>query len=106
MDRQERIAIIGHELAHELNGDPGRSVLIDNAEQTLWSWHDMLYDEERARVDASHPPTAYRIRFLQAHAGLAAEFDDGRVDWDAIDAELAAFHEGAGVWLLENAHGV
>jgi heat shock protein HtpX len=55
---------------------------------------------EGARLDASHPPTAYRCAFLQAHAverpRLVATEDEMR----AIDVELAALKETMGKRLI------
>jgi heat shock protein HtpX len=55
---------------------------------------------EAARLDASHPPTAYRCAFLQAHQvekpGLVATDDTMR----AIDAELETLEEPLGKRLI------
>lgn len=42
LTEEERVAVISHELAHEINGDPARSGLIRSAEQTLIAWIDVL----------------------------------------------------------------
>ena len=56
--------------------------------------------EEKTSVDASHPPTAYRLEFLSHHAALTGEFEPQGVDWAAIDAELDPLLEPMGQSLL------
>ncbi|MEM7189047.1 MAG: M48 family metallopeptidase [Pseudomonadota bacterium] len=222
LENDERVALIGHELAHEVNGDPARSLLIGAAEETLARWHDILMPDEyeahrypddsfgaslalilmriaafvvrqiqyslfllhmrdsqraeyyadllaartagssamsgllrhlvcapevqraigfaaalrkltgselmhslkpqlenlpserldklladmeaeRSTIDASHPPTAFRLRFIAAHEQLAPEFDAATADWQAINAELEGFLEPAGRVLMDEA---
>ncbi len=220
LDRQERIALLAHELAHEINGDPARSLVISGAQHTLEAWIEMLapdwrsdgfegisdysgqslarqfmalgawllrrtlaghrrlhmrtsqraecyadllaartagtaavrrsheklvlrpyassllvrrpgattgaghallaglgdavaaipaqecarlfarMEEEQISADASHPPTVYRLRFLERHAGLTGSFDAEAVDWDAIATEIGPFLEPCGQALL------
>ncbi|MEM7745247.1 MAG: M48 family metallopeptidase [Pseudomonadota bacterium] len=38
LEHDERLAILAHELAHEVNADPARGVLVGSAEHTLQSW--------------------------------------------------------------------
>ncbi|MCI5076350.1 M48 family metalloprotease [Oricola sp.] len=59
-------------------------------------------EEERLSVDASHPPTVYRLRFLERHADLSGTFSDDTVDWDAIAAEIEPFLEPYGQALLDD----
>ena len=219
MDERERLSVLAHELAHEINGDPARSFLIGSAEYTLEAWVDMLtpvrnpafedagfgsgpadqimaaladivslalrglvrlrmrtsqraeyyadllsakavgYEAavaaeyrlvlrpaiegllrskygraegagqklteeirphldglssdvveklharmktERSSVDLTHPPTVYRLRFLENHTGLAGDFDASDINWTEIDRELEAFLEPIGQLLLED----
>ena len=219
MEPDERLSVLAHELAHEINGDPSRGILIHMAEDTLEAWIDMLaprhragvldrefggglaeqllellawvvslalrglvrlhmresqraeyyadllaaeaagYEatvaserrlmlrpaieglvrgkigaqagagralmlqlrshidkldpralqriEERMRaeklsVDATHPPTIYRLRFLEHHSGLTGDFDGTGVDWVAIDAELEPYLEPTGRMLMDD----
>ncbi len=220
LEHRERVALLAHELAHEVNGDPARTTLIWMAENTLHAWIDMLTPDghdpddfrsddwgigmageamrimaglvtlllrglvrlnmrqsqiaeyyadliaakmagyeaevdsqrklvlrpaidgrlvrrisgqpgagrklltemkghidglsaeaveqlekrmlaERSSVDATHPPTAYRLRFLSHHSDLKGEFDASTTDWAAIDAELDPFLEPMGQALLD-----
>ena len=39
---QERVAVLAHELAHSVNGDPRRSVYVRSALQTLETWYFLL----------------------------------------------------------------
>ena len=39
---QERVAVLAHELAHNVNGDPRRGAFIGSAMRTLRTWHDLL----------------------------------------------------------------
>lgn len=55
---------------------------------------------EYASVDVSHPPTLYRLRFLQRHAGLTGTFRAESIDWVAIETELDPFLEPLGQALL------
>ncbi len=96
LDNQEKIALIAHELAHDVNGDPARTFFIGAAVGALIEWHQLLlpesipnlFDElrqrmaampeyemkrirrvealERSRLDVTHPPTTYRIELLKA----------------------------------------
>ena len=55
---------------------------------------------EKSSVDRTHPPTVYRLRFLEHHAGLVGDFDQAGIDWASIDAELEPFLEPTGQQLL------
>lgn len=59
-------------------------------------------ETEFSSVDASHPPTTYRLRFLDTHAGLMGEFDKGSVAWGAIAAEMKPALEPIGKLLMEH----
>jgi len=43
LSHQERIATLGHEIAHLVNNDPARTGLAARAIQTLDAWHGFLY---------------------------------------------------------------
>ena len=45
LDPQERVALLGHELAHWRNGDPTRGALVSIAIQTLGSWYELIVPE-------------------------------------------------------------
>ena len=62
-------------------------------------WNEMI--DEQSSVDATHPPTIYRFRFLEAHRELTAEFDANGADWNAIAAEIDPFLEPAGKALMD-----
>lgn len=40
---QERIALLGHELGHCVNGDPNRGLIVGSAINTLASWSELLH---------------------------------------------------------------
>ncbi len=42
LDAQERVALLGHELAHGVNGDPVRSFFVGTAIDSLVTWHRSL----------------------------------------------------------------
>jgi heat shock protein HtpX len=42
LESQERVALIAHELAHGVNGDPLRGFFVGSAVRTLVEWHNML----------------------------------------------------------------
>jgi hypothetical protein len=39
---QPKVALIAHELSHEVNGDPGHGIVVGSAMRTLDAWQDML----------------------------------------------------------------
>ena len=45
LDAQERVAGLAHELAHDVNGDSTRGLIIGSAIQTLVEWHDLVMPE-------------------------------------------------------------
>ena len=55
---------------------------------------------EGARLDASHPPTAYRIEFLRAHLVARPKIVTTEDAMRAIDAELSAMQEKLGKRLI------
>ncbi|MBI5301121.1 MAG: M48 family metalloprotease [Chloroflexi bacterium] len=46
LDAQEKVAVLGHELAHNVNGDPMRSFFEASAVGVLVEWHRMLQPQE------------------------------------------------------------
>jgi Zn-dependent protease with chaperone function len=40
---QEKVAILGHEIAHGANGDPNRGLILGHAIRSLVDWHYFLY---------------------------------------------------------------
>jgi Zn-dependent protease with chaperone function len=42
LDNQERVALLAHELAHELNGDLSRGFFVGNALHTLANWFELI----------------------------------------------------------------
>jgi hypothetical protein len=55
---------------------------------------------EGARLDASHPPTAYRIEFLNAHVVTRSRMVVTDDMMRTIDAELSAVQERLGKRLI------
>ncbi|HEX2088995.1 MAG TPA: M48 family metalloprotease [Actinomycetota bacterium] len=45
LDPQERVALLAHELAHRVNGDPRRGAVTGSALSTLDGWYDVLYPD-------------------------------------------------------------
>jgi heat shock protein HtpX len=48
---QERVALVAHEMAHRINGDPGRSFIIGNALMTLGYWRYFLTPDSHGDYD-------------------------------------------------------
>jgi len=46
LDGQEQVAVLGHEMAHHINGDPMRGFFIGTAVNSLVEWHRMLQPQE------------------------------------------------------------
>jgi heat shock protein HtpX len=53
LDPQEYVALIGHELAHGVNGDPNRSLVVGSAIRSLIRWYNLFYP--RHLSEAEHP---------------------------------------------------
>lgn len=53
LENQERVALLSHELAHSVNGDPNRQFLIGSAVDTLARWHWVLAQGEGMSVSSS-----------------------------------------------------
>jgi Zn-dependent protease with chaperone function len=45
LDAQERVSVLGHEIAHGLNGDPTRGFFTGNAVSSLIRWYYMLHPD-------------------------------------------------------------
>jgi hypothetical protein len=52
---QERVSVLAHEIAHEVNGDTARTVVISTAMTTLARWHDALRPGTLGQVRALRP---------------------------------------------------
>jgi Zn-dependent protease with chaperone function len=52
LEPQERVAVVAHELAHEVNGDPLRGIFIGSAAGTLIEWYRLLRPTRVARQRA------------------------------------------------------
>jgi Zn-dependent protease with chaperone function len=48
----ERLAVLGHELGHQVNGDTTRSLLAVSARNSLFEWTRLLYPEQSAGESA------------------------------------------------------
>ncbi len=48
LEPQERVALLGHEVAHGANGDPRRTFLAGAAIDSLVTWYELLYPDELA----------------------------------------------------------
>jgi heat shock protein HtpX len=79
LNKQERVAILSHEIAHGVNGDPSRGFFVGTALYSLWTWHEVLApDEIWDRDDLSFgivsiPLNLSRLllsRLIGAYAGL------------------------------------
>ncbi|HWW10704.1 MAG TPA: M48 family metallopeptidase [Candidatus Acidoferrales bacterium] len=49
LDGRERVALLGHELGHQVNGDLSRGVLVGTALRTLASWYQLLWPGRQRR---------------------------------------------------------
>ncbi|NUR64015.1 MAG: M48 family metalloprotease [Catenulispora sp.] len=47
LDGGERLALLGHELGHQVNGDAARGLLVATARQSLWEWRVLFYPSSR-----------------------------------------------------------
>ena len=43
LDNDEKVALVAHEIAHTVNGDPNRTFFIGTAVMSLVQWHRLLY---------------------------------------------------------------
>jgi len=57
--------------------------------------------DTKARVDDTHPPTVYRIGFLEALGELPPKINAADFDFDKMDAELAAESDRLGKRLMQ-----
>jgi heat shock protein HtpX len=51
LEPQERVALLGHELGHNVNGDANRGVVVGTAIFTLATWHRILHHSSRGGLD-------------------------------------------------------
>lgn len=66
LDDQERIAVVGHERAHEVNGDLAHGFVVGSALRTLAEWHAVL------RTPPRHQSTRSMFEALEAIGELMA----------------------------------
>jgi Zn-dependent protease with chaperone function len=66
MDDQQRIAILGHELAHQVNGDAAHGVVVGSALRSLNEWRMALGSPRW------HPQSGSIFAFIEALAQVAA----------------------------------
>jgi hypothetical protein len=57
LNAQETVALLSHELAHTVNGDPGRGLLIGGALESLQNWYQGLQG-------IVHSPLSVGLAFL------------------------------------------
>jgi Zn-dependent protease with chaperone function len=50
LDGQELVALLGHELAHQVNGDPSRGFFIGGAFEALGTWYELIDPSRRWHV--------------------------------------------------------
>jgi len=65
-----------------------------------WQRLARFSQRERARLDASHPPTAYRIDFLTAHRIAKPGMIAAESEMKSVDEELKALQESLGRRLI------
>lgn len=54
---------------------------------------EISFDDPDARIDATHPPTSFRVGFLRAHPMAGAKVVVSAAQWDAVDRELAPLQQ-------------
>jgi heat shock protein HtpX len=52
LNEQELVALLSHELAHSVNGDPSRGFLLGTALYSLASWYELLHPRTRWHIHA------------------------------------------------------
>ncbi|MEY9927355.1 Zn-dependent protease with chaperone function [Catenulispora sp. GP43] len=50
LDGDERLALLGHELGHQVNGDTTQGVLVATAHNSLYQWRALLYPRRGGRA--------------------------------------------------------
>jgi Zn-dependent protease with chaperone function len=50
LNDQELVALLAHELAHNVNGDPNRSLLLGTAVHSLASWYEIIHPKNRWHI--------------------------------------------------------
>jgi heat shock protein HtpX len=89
------------------NAQSGRYMLdlfrrqIDNLPAREWERMRRETEAEGATLDGSHPPTAFRIAFLQAHPTSLPKIAVENALMDAIDNELRGLEETIGGRLIQ-----
>jgi heat shock protein HtpX len=68
LDEQEKMALVAHELAHGVNGDPTRSLFVGGALYTLVTWHVLL----RPASLREGPPAVNPILRLLSNVAMLA----------------------------------
>jgi heat shock protein HtpX len=61
LDEQERVALLAHELAHGVNGDPARGFLVGSAINSLARWHFLLQPDRGVMVGSGTVAAASAI---------------------------------------------
>src|SRR5574341_2358809 len=61
LNSQEKIAVLAHELAHDVNGDPSRGLFVGSALQTLAQWYWLLQPDRRGRRTVRFHSWAYQL---------------------------------------------
>ena len=94
LDGDERLALLGHELGHQVNGDTTQSVLVASAHRSLRAWRVLFYPSTDRRPIVSGPAGMGQLllpvvlfpfyvlmtglqkfySWLQIHVSLRAEF--------------------------------
>jgi Zn-dependent protease with chaperone function len=93
LDGDERLALLGHELGHQVNGDTTQGVLVTTARRSLHEWRVLLYPATGGRTMGGAPGLAQLLvpvillpfylsvtglqkfyGWLQVHVSLRAEF--------------------------------
>jgi Zn-dependent protease with chaperone function len=67
LEGQERVALISHEMAHAVSGDPTRSLFVSTALNSLIRWYEILRPTER-----DYPVSLWMIPFDLLRKGLTS----------------------------------
>jgi len=103
LEDAERVALIAHELAHGVNGDPVRGFYVGSAVAALARWHvllhpDRIWDEEKGVAGLPAIPFNLAMAMLANLARLAASvlahllWRDSH-EFEAADKELRPFRK-------------
>lgn len=55
LDPQERVALLAHELAHDVNGDPARGLFVGAALDSLRAWYEIVHPRYRRAPHTRNP---------------------------------------------------